>query len=72
MTVILCKEKERNMVDFNANISEQKGFPQLDKDYWQSQKKVERPEANIFDNLIQTNFDVEKLKGMSVFNSKEK
>ena len=60
------------MVDFNANISEQKGFPQLDKDYWQSQKKIEKPEPNIFDNLIQTNFDVEKLKGISVFNSKEK
>lgn len=61
------------MVDFNSNIpSDPKGLPQLDKDYWQSQRKVEKSEPNLFDNLIRTNFDVENLKGISVFKSKEK
>ena len=61
------------MVDFIGNIpSEPKGLPQLDKDYWQSQKKAEKTEPNLFDNLIKTNFDVETLKDISVFTSKEK
>lgn len=61
------------MVDFNSNISQEpKGLPHLDKDYWQSQKKVEKNEPNLFDNLIKTNFDVENLKDISVFSSKEK
>lgn len=59
------------MVDFNPNISEPKGFPQLDKDYWKSQKKTENTEQNIFDDIIKTNFDVENL-GNSVFNTKKK
>lgn len=60
------------MVDFNSNISEPHGLPQLDKDYWKNQKQVEKAEPNLFDNLIKTNFDVENLKGISVFTSKEK
>lgn len=72
ITDIEIKEKERKMVDFNSNISEPHGMPKLDKDYWQSQKKVEQVEPNLFDNLIKTNFDVENLKGISVFKSKEK
>lgn len=59
------------MVDFNSDISNQKGFPQLDKDYWQAQKPSEKTE-NLFDNLIKTNFDVENLKGISVFSPKLK
>lgn len=59
------------MVDFNSDISNPKGLPQLDKDYWQAQKPAEKTE-NIFDNLIKTNFDVENLKGVSVFSSKLK
>lgn len=54
------------MVDFNSDISSHKGLPQLDKDYWQKQKPVEKQE-NLFDNLIKTNFDVESLKKISVF-----
>lgn len=60
------------MVDFNSNISEPHGLPQLDKDYWQSQKTGEKNEQNLFDNLIKTNFDVGNMKDISVFNSKEK
>lgn len=59
------------MVDFNPNAAEPKGFPQLDKDYWKSQKKTENTEQNIFDDIIKTNFDVGNL-GNSVFNSKKK
>lgn len=60
------------MVDFNSNISEPHGLPQLDKDYWKNQNQTEKPEPNLFDNLIQTNFGVDKLKGISVFTTKEK
>lgn len=60
------------MVDFNSNIPEQHGLPQLDKDYWKNQRQVEKQEPNLFDNLIRTNFDVDNLKGISVFTSKEK
>ncbi len=59
------------MVDFNSDISNPKGLPQLDKDYWQAQKSVEKQE-NLFDNLIKTNFDVESLKKISVFAPKLK
>ena len=59
------------MVDFNSDISNPKGLPQLDKDYWQPQKSAEKPE-NLFDNLIKTNFDVERLKKISVFSPKLK
>ena len=60
------------MVDFYNNIPEPHGLPQLDKDYWKNQKQVDKPEQNLYDNLIKTNFDVENLKGISVFTSKEK
>lgn len=60
------------MVEFNSNIPEPHGFPQLDKDYWKNQNQVDKAEPNLFDNLIKTNFDVENLKGISVFTSKEK
>ncbi len=61
------------MVEFNSNIPEPHGFPQLDKDYWKNQNQVEKQqEPNLFDNLIRTNFDVDNLKGISVFTSKEK
>lgn len=59
------------MVDFNTNIPEHSGLPQLDKDYWQAQK-VKSPEPNLFDNLIQTNFNADELKKVSVFNPKLK
>ncbi len=60
------------MVEFNSNMPEPQGFPQLDKDYWKNQKQVEKSEPNLFDNLIKTNFDVENLKGISVFTSNKK
>ncbi len=54
-------------MDFSSDISSNKGLPQLDKDYWQRQKPVEKQQENLFDNLIKTNFDVESLKKISVF-----
>lgn len=57
------------MVEFNSNIPEPHGLPQLDKDYWKNQKQVAEP--NLFDNLIKTNFDVENLKGISVLHRKK-
>ncbi|MCI5889502.1 MAG: hypothetical protein MRZ62_08340 [Brachyspira sp.] len=59
------------MVDFNPNIPEHSGLPQLDKDYWQTQK-AKPAEPNLFDNLIQTNFNADELKKISVFNPKLK
>ena len=59
------------MVDFNPNIPEHSGLPQLDKDYCQTQK-AKPAEPNLFDNLIQTNFNADELKKISVFNPKLK
>ncbi len=63
------------MTDLYSDYSNNKGNPQLDKDYWKNQKnnseKNDKTENyNLFDNLIKTNFDIENLKSISVFKSK--
>ncbi len=62
------------MTDLYSDYSNNKGTPQLDKDYWNNQKnKTEKQENyNLFDNLIKTNFDIDNLKSISVFKSKDK
>ncbi len=61
------------MTDLYSDYSNNKGNPQLDRDYWQNQKnKSEKTETyNLFDTLIKTNFDIENLKSISVFKSKD-
>ena len=63
------------MTDLYSDYSNNKGNPQLDKYYWKNQKnnseKNDKTENyNLFDNLIKTNFDIENLKSISVFKSK--
>lgn len=61
------------MTDFYSDYSNNKGNPQLDKDYWKNQSsKTDKPETyNLFDNLIKTNFDIENLKSISVFKTQK-
>lgn len=61
------------MADLYSDYSNNKGQPHLDPDYWQKQSaKSEKQESyNLFDNLIKTNFDIENIKGLSVFNTKK-
>ena len=49
------------MTDLYSDYSNNKGNPQLDRDYWQNQKnKSEKTETyNLFDTLIKTNFDIQ-------------
>ena len=62
------------MTDLYSDYSNNRGNPQLDKDYWKNQKnKSDKQENyNLFDNLIKTNFDFENLKSISVFKTKDK
>lgn len=61
------------MTDLYSDYSNNKGNPQLDKDYWKNQNsKTDKPETyNLFDNLIKTNFDIENLKNISVFKTQK-
>lgn len=61
------------MTDLYPDYSNNKGKPQLDKDYWKNQNTgSEKAENyNLFDNLIKTNFDIENLKNISVFQNKK-
>lgn len=61
------------MADIYSDFKTPQGRPQLENDYWQRQKQNEKADlGNLFDDLIKTNFDVENLKGLSVFNAKQK
>lgn len=61
------------MADMFSDYKTPQGRPQLEKDYWQSQKQTDKSESvNLFDVLIKTNFDVNNLEGLSVFNAKKK
>jgi len=62
------------MTDFFSDYSTPQGKPQLDKDYWKNQNSPQNKPAetiNLFDNMINTNFDIETLKNLSVFNAKK-
>lgn len=61
------------MADFYSDYTNNQGTPQLDSDYWNNQHKAnDRSENyNLFDNMIKTNFDIENLKNLSVFNNKK-
>lgn len=61
------------MTDLYSDYSNNKGNPQLDKDYWKNQNsKTDNQESyNLFDNLIKTNFDMSDLKKLSVFSKKQ-
>ncbi|MBR5554793.1 hypothetical protein IKU74_02155 [bacterium] len=61
------------MADFFSDYSNNKGKPQLDKDYWKSQHETSKPTEPItlFDNMINTNFDIENLKNLSLFRAKK-
>ncbi len=61
------------MTDLYSDYSNNRGNPQLDKDYWKNQgSKTDKPETyNLFDNLIKTNFDIENLKNISVFKTQK-
>ena len=67
------ESKGYKMSDLYSDYSNHSGKPQLDSDYWQNQKsKSEKSETyNLFDNLIKTNFDLENIKGKSVFDAKK-
>lgn len=62
------------MVDFFSDYTNNNtGKPQLDKDYWKNQNNTAKPaeSINVFDNMINTNFDLETLKSLSVFKAKK-
>lgn len=58
------------MADFYSDYTNNQGTPQLDSDYWNNQHKTNNAgeNYNLFDNMIKTNFDIENLKNLSVFN----
>lgn len=60
------------MADLYSDYSNTQGQPHLDSDYWQNRKALSEKQENynLFDNLIKTNFDIESIKNLSVFNSK--
>lgn len=61
------------MADFFSDYTNNTGTPQLDKDYWKNQNNPNKPAEtiNLFDNMINTNFDIETLKSLSVFKAKK-
>ena len=60
------------MTDIYSDYSNNKGNPQLDKDYWKTQNnKSDKQDYNVFDNLIKTNFDIENLRNISLFAKNE-
>ncbi len=61
------------MTDFYSDYTNNQGTPQLDSDYWKNQHNINKPAENInlFDNMIKTNFDIENLKSLSVFQKKK-
>lgn len=59
------------MTDLYSDYSNNKGNPQLDKDYWKNQNNNadKQENYNIFDTMVQTNFG-KGLDDLSVFKSR--